>query len=66
MRDYIEGDYRITEYENGTVVKQLISQEPAISELEPTDPQPSIDEIIRANYLETQYQTVLMEMQSGM
>jgi hypothetical protein len=31
----------------------------------PIEPQPSIDEIIRANYLETQYQTVLMEMQSG-
>ncbi|PKM75012.1 MAG: hypothetical protein CVU92_03505 [Firmicutes bacterium HGW-Firmicutes-17] len=32
---------------------------------ESADPKPSIDEIIRANYLETQYQTVLMEMQSG-
>ena len=40
MRDYIEGDYRIAEYENGTVVKQLISQEPAISEPEPTKPRP--------------------------
>lgn len=39
---------------------------PVIVVPEPTDPQPSTDEIIRANYLETQYQTVLLEMQSGM
>ena len=25
-RDYIDGDYRIIEYENGTIIKQLISQ----------------------------------------
>lgn len=39
---------------------------PIIVVPEPIDPQPSTDEIIRANYLETQYQTALLEMQSEM
>lgn len=64
IKPYIDGDYNVTEYPNGSMVRSLISQ--PVSEPEPTDPQPSTDEIIRANYLETQYQTILLEMQSGM
>lgn len=64
INNYIDGDYNVTEYGNGSVVRSLISQ--PMPEPEPIDPQPSTDEIIRANYLETQYQTVLLEMQSGM
>ena len=39
---------------------------PVIVVPEPIEPQLPADEIIRANYLETQYQTILLEMQSGM
>lgn len=64
INNYIEGDCNVTEYGNGAVVRSLISQ--PMPEPEPIAPQPSTGEIIRANYLETQYQTVLLEMQSGM
>lgn len=64
INNYIDGNYNVTEYGNGAVVRSLISQ--PMPEPEPIDPQPTTDEIIRANYLETQYQTVLLEMQSGM
>lgn len=66
-KEILENDYTYIErtYDTGTVEK-IMKVEPVISEQEPIDPQPSIDEIIRANYLETQYQTVLMEMQSGL
>jgi len=64
INNYVDGDYNVTEYGNGAVVRSLISQ--PIPEPPQNDPQPSTDEIIRANYLETQYQTALLEMQSGM
>lgn len=65
-QELIENGYTYIErtYDTGTVEK-IMKVDQVISEPEPIDPQPSIDEIIRANYLETQYQTVLMEMQSG-
>ena len=52
-------------YDNSTVEK-IMKVEPVIVPIERINPEPTTDEIIRANYLETQYQTVLMEMQSGM
>lgn len=67
-QEILENGYTYIErtYDTGTVEK-IMKVEPVISEpTEPTEQQPSIDEIIRANYLETQYQTVLMEMQSGL
>lgn len=57
IRDYIEDDYRIKEYDNGTVVRQLISQ---ATLLEPVEPQITLEEQI---YAENLYQTALLEMQ---
>ena len=64
INNYIDGDYNVTEYGNGAVVRSLISQ--PMPEPEPTEPQPSLSDIVNANYLETQYQNILLEMQSGM
>ncbi|WP_303870458.1 hypothetical protein [Acetobacterium wieringae] len=66
-QEILENGYTYIEriYDTGTIEK-IMKVELGISEPVPADPQPSIDEIIRANYLETQYQTVLMEMQSGL
>lgn len=55
--DYIDGDYHVTEYENGTIVKQLISKNAPIEQIEP---QATIEEQILA---ENQYQTALLEIQ---
>lgn len=64
INNYIDGDYNVTEYGNGAVVRSLISQ---LVEPQPiTESEPTTTEMINATYLETQYQTVLLEMQSGM
>ena len=46
LKDHIDGDYRITEYENGTVVKQLISPEPELVEPVPISYTPTNAEIM--------------------
>ena len=53
----VEGDYKIIEYENGTIVRQLITDNTSIIHIEP---QATIEEQILA---ENQYQTALLEMQ---
>jgi hypothetical protein len=66
-QEILENGYTYIEiiYDTGTVEK-IMKVEPVISEPEPIDPQPTMAEMINATYLETQYQTVLMEMQSGL
>ena len=55
MREYENNGYLITEYPNGAIVKQLISN----TEPTPDEPQPTIEEQILA---ENQYQTALLEL----
>lgn len=54
-----DDDYLWRKYENGNWSDEKFEPVP-----EPSD-QPTTEEMINATYLETQYQTVLMEMQSG-
>lgn len=56
MNRYEQDGYLITEYPNGAIVKQLISD----TEPTPNEPQPTIEEQILA---ENQYQIALLEMQ---
>jgi len=55
-------DYIVNTYSNGSVVKQIKS-DPAEVE---TDVNPTDSELIAATYLETQHQTALLELQSGL
>lgn len=55
MNKYKQDGYLITEYPNGAVIKQLISN----TEPTPDEPQPTIEEQILA---ENQYQTALLEL----
>lgn len=65
-QELIENGYTYIErtYDTGTVEK-IMKVDPVIVPIEPINPEPTMEEMINATYLETQYQTVLMEMQSG-
>ncbi|MDO9491417.1 hypothetical protein [Acetobacterium sp.] len=66
QQEILENGYTYIErtYDTGTVEK-IMKVEPMIGPIDPINPEPTIAEMINATYLETQYQTVLMEMQSG-
>jgi len=62
-KQYIDGDYKYTEFANGTKIKELISNEVPL--IDTTEPQPTLEDIAQATLFETQYQTIMLEMLSG-
>lgn len=45
MRIYIDGDYNVIEYDNGAVVRTLITEPVEPEPIEPEPPQPTASEI---------------------
>ena len=62
LNKYEQDNYQITEYtKDGTTVSHTVKMPIQTEPMEPVEPQPSIEEQI---LVETQYQTVLLEMNS--
>lgn len=72
LEKFIEGDQQITIYsidgvnESHRAVESLQEEIPPEEMPAPPDPKPSLSEIQAQTLLETQYQTVLLEMLSGL
>lgn len=58
-KDYIEGEYRIIEYENGAIVKQLVSQGNTTEEQIIIPPSPL--ELLKQENAELKAQQALMQ-----
>lgn len=69
LRQYEEDGLLVTEYtKDGTTVSHTVRvpiQTESIEPVEPTEPQPTLEEVAEATLLETQYQTLLIEMLAG-
>lgn len=68
LNERIEGDFVIREYTRDSVnvsaVVKLLTPK-SIDFEEPIEPQPTLEQATQATLLETQYQTLLIEMLAG-
>lgn len=69
LRQYEEDGMLVTEYTaNGKDVSHVVKStpmQPTEEPVEPTEPQQTLEEVVEATLLETQYQTLLIEMLAG-
>ena len=66
FKQYEQNGMSVTEYtKDGGVTVTTVKTPIPVEPTEPVIPQPTIEEIAKANLLETQYQTTLIEMLAG-
>lgn len=72
LNERVEDDYLITEYTRdgksvSYVIKIAVQPESSgpVEPIEPVEVKPTLEEVADATLLETQYQTVLIEMLAG-
>lgn len=66
LNEYIDGDLKVTEYtQDGETVSHRVEVIADYTDIPVPEPKPTLEEVADATLLETQYQTVLIEMLAG-